>query len=285
MGVSTFSLMNAKAEEPVKQIIQKDKVLEKKETLKEEKLDKQPATFNKNTLFFATTNTFPVWVNRSAKEGLTTPLNEKITSNGITISFDEMYVEQSRTYIHFRIEDKAGNLVPYEFDTTELDIYEDGKENEKQVTNPRYKLPGFYPETQIKEGITKTGPSAQIDYISNKKLDSMIQHGKDYVKDNNLKALPKEAHSTGEADFIQLPELDKDSVMYRMIDKPEGVIQISGPKSYVLPDSIKIKLQIDRIGKTKGDWNYEFQVNVDQDKAAKATEIMEEESKKGNMKG
>ncbi|PFX73159.1 hypothetical protein COL39_15560 [Bacillus cereus] len=285
MGVSTFSLINAKADEPVKQIIQKDKVLEKKEALKEEKLAKQPATFNKDTSFFATTNTFPVWINRSAKEGLTTPLHEKITSKGITISFDEMYVEKSRTYIHFRIEDKDGNLVPYEFDTTGLDIYEDGKKDGKQVTNPRYKLPGFYPETQIKEGITKTGPSAQIDYISNKKLDSMIQHGKDYVKDNNLKALPREAYSTGEDDFIQLPELDKDSVMYRMIDKPEGVIQISGTKSYVLPDSIKIKLQIDRIGKTKGDWNYEFQVNVDQDKTAKATEIMEEESKKGNMKG
>ncbi len=72
--------------------------------------------------------------------------------------------------------------------------------------------------------------------------------------------------------------------MYRMIDKPEGVIQISGPKSYILPNTIKIQLQIDRIGKTKGDWNYEFQVNIDQDKSAKATEIMEEESKKGKMK-
>ncbi|MGI8362653.1 hypothetical protein [Bacillus cereus] len=146
-------------------------------------------------------------------------------------------------------------------------------------------MPGYYPETQIKEGFTKTGPSAQIDYISNKKLDSMLQHSKDYVKDNNLKELPREAYSTGEDDFIQLPELDKNSVTYRMTDKPEGVIQISGSKSYVLPNTIKIKLQIDRIGKTKGDWNYEFQVNIDQDKAAKATEIMEEESKKGEMKG
>ncbi|KAA6450278.1 MULTISPECIES: M56 family metallopeptidase [Bacillus cereus group] len=285
MGVSTFSLMNAKAEEPVKQIIQKDKVLEKNEALKEEKLDKQSATFNKDTSFFATTNTFPAWVNRSAKEGLTTPLYEKITSNGITISFDEMYVEKSRTYIHFRIEDKHGNLVPYEFDTTELDIYEDGKKDGKQVTNPRYKLPGYYPKTQIKEGFFKTGASAPLEYISNEKLDSLLQYGKDYVKDNSLKELPQEAYPTEEAEFIQLPDLDKTGVLYRMTDKPEGAIQISGSKSYVLPESIKIKLQIDRIGKIKGDWNYEFQVNVDQDKAAKATEIMEEESKKGNMKG
>ncbi|PFL68405.1 hypothetical protein COJ27_07025 [Bacillus cereus] len=97
--------------------------------------------------------------------------------------------------------------------------------------------------------------------------------------------MPQEAYPTEEAEFIQLPDLDKNGVMYRMIDKPEGVIQIFGSKSYVFPESIKIKLQIDRIGKTKGDWNYEFQVNVDQDKAAKATEIMEEESKKGNTKG
>ncbi|AND10994.1 hypothetical protein P4159_29685 [Bacillus thuringiensis] len=81
---------------------------------------------------------------------------------------------------------------------------------------------------------------AQINYISNKNLDSTLQHGKDYVKDNNLKELPREAYSTGEDNFIQLPELDKNSVMYRMIDKPEGVIQISGPKSYILPNTIKI---------------------------------------------
>ncbi|MEC3465268.1 hypothetical protein P9149_25780, partial [Bacillus thuringiensis] len=74
-----------------------------------------------------TTNTLPLWVNRSAKEGLTTPMNEKVTSKVITISFDEMYIEKSRTYIYFRIEDKHGNLVPYEFDTTRLDIYEDEK--------------------------------------------------------------------------------------------------------------------------------------------------------------
>ncbi|MGY1423376.1 M56 family metallopeptidase [Bacillus cereus] len=282
--VSTFSLMNAKAEEPGNQVRQKSKVIDQIESPKEGKSKKQPTTFNKDTSFFATTNTFPAWVNRSAKEGFTTPLNEKITSRGITISFDEMYVEKSRTYIHFRIENKDGDLVPYEFDTSGLDIYESGKKDGKQVTNPRYKLPGYYPKTQIKEGHTRTGPSAQIDYISNNKLDSMLQHGKNYVKDNNLKELPREAYPTGEADFIQLPDLDKDSVLYRMTDKPEGVIQISGPKSYVLPDSIKIKLQIDRIGKTKGDWNNEFSVNVDQDNAAKATEIMKEEAEKGSMK-
>ncbi|MEC3018502.1 hypothetical protein [Bacillus cereus] len=137
MGVSTFSLLNAKAEEPVNQIIQKDKIVEQKEAPKEEKTDKQPAVFNKDTSFFATTNTLPLWVNRSAKEGLTTPLNEKVTSKVITISFDEMYIEKSRTYIYFRIEDKHGNLVPYEFDTTRLDIYEDEKKDWKQVNKPK----------------------------------------------------------------------------------------------------------------------------------------------------
>lgn len=249
IGVSTFSLIYVKAEEPVNQVVKKN--IEQKESSKKEKLDKESAPFNKDTSFFATTNTFPIWVNRSAKEGLTTPLYEKITSKGITISFDEMYVEKSRAYIHFRIENKDGNLVPYEFDTSGLDIEEDGKENGKQVTNPRYKLPGYKPKTQIKDGLFKTGPSAQIDYISNEKLDSLLEHGKDYVKDNSLKELPREAYPNQEADFIRLPDLDKEDILYRMIDKPEGVIEISGPNSYVLPDSIKIKLQIDRIGKQK----------------------------------
>ncbi|HDX9637553.1 TPA: DUF4179 domain-containing protein [Bacillus cereus] len=282
-GVSAFTLIKVNAEEPVNQVVKKN--IEQKEPSKKEKLNKEPAPFNKDTSFFATTNTFPVWVNRSAKEGLTTPLYEKVTSKGITISFDEMYAEKSRIYIHFRIENKDGNLVPYEFDTSGLDIYEDGKENGKQITNPRYKLPGYRQPTQIREGFFKSGPSAQVDFISNNKTDSLLQYGKDYAKDNSLKELSREAYQTMDADIIQLPDLDQDDILYRMIDEPEGVIQISVPKYNILPNSsIKIKLQIDRIGKIKGDWNYEFEVKVDQDKAAKVTEIMEEESEKGSIK-
>lgn len=282
-GVSTFTLIKVNAEEPVNQVTKEN--IEQKAPSTKEKLDKEAAPFNKDTSFFATTNTFPTWVNRSAKEGLTTPLYEKITSKGITISFDEMYVEKSRAYIHFRIENNDGNLVPYEFDTSGLDIEEDGKENGKQVTNPRYKLPGYKPKTQIKDGLFKIGPSAQVDYISNNKLDSFLQYGKDYAKDNSLKELPSEVYQTTETDIIQLPDLNQDDILYRMIDKPEGVIEISSSKAIVFPNSsIKIKLQIDRIGKIKGDWNYKFEAKIDQDKVAKATEIMKEESKKGSMK-
>ncbi|MGA5716771.1 M56 family metallopeptidase [Bacillus bombysepticus] len=229
MGVSAFSLINAKAERPDTQSIQNVST----KTVQE---DRQ---FDKNTSYFATTQVLPEWVKRSAKEGLTTPMNEKISDQGITISFDELYAENSRLYLHFRVENEDGSLVPYKV---------------KKLENQK-----------------------QLDFISNNKLDSLVNE----LKNEDS---PRHQFALSNDDVLQLVDFNTEDVLYRMTDKSEGFIQISGDKSYELPKLVKIKLQIDRIGETKGNWNREFEVKIDKEKAAKSTEIMKEESKKISIK-
>ncbi|KAB2435161.1 DUF4179 domain-containing protein [Bacillus cereus] len=230
IGVSAFSLINAKAEKPDTETIQNVST----KTVQENK------QFDKITSYFATTQVLPKWVKRSAKEGLTTPVNENISDKGITISFDELYTEKSRLYLHFRVENEDGSLVPYKV---------------KKLENQK-----------------------QLDFISNNKLDSLVNE----LKNEDS---PRHQFALSNDDVLQLVDFNTEDVLYRMTDESEGFIQISGDKSYELPDSIKIKLQIDRIGETKGNWNREFEIKIDKEKATKSTEIMKEESQKRGIKG
>lgn len=230
IGVSAFSLINAKAEKPDTGTIQNVST----KTVQENK------QFDKITSYFATTQVLPEWVKRSAKEGLTTPVNENISDKGITISFDELYTEKSRLYLHFRVENEDGSLVPYKV---------------KKLKNQK-----------------------QLDFISNNKLDSLVNE----LKNEDS---PRHQFALSNDDVLQLVDFNTEDVLYRMTDESEGFIQISGDKSYELPDSIKIKLQIDRIGETKGNWNQEFEIKIDKEKATKSTEIMKEESQKRGTKG
>ncbi|TQK73798.1 uncharacterized protein DUF4179 [Brevibacillus sp. AG162] len=61
-------------------------------------------------------------VKRAAAEGLSIPIDQKITDQGITIHFTEVYAEESKVLLHYRIEQQNGELVPFEFDTTGLDV-------------------------------------------------------------------------------------------------------------------------------------------------------------------
>ncbi|PGS77493.1 hypothetical protein COC69_19720 [Bacillus cereus] len=113
----------------------------------------------------------------------------------------------------------------------------------------------------------------QLDFISNNKLYSLVRE----LKNKNS---PRHQFALSNDDVLQLVDFNTEDVLYRMTDKSERFIQISGDKSYEFPDSIKLKLQIDRIGETKGDWNREFEIKIDKEKATKSTEIMKEESQK-----
>lgn len=75
-------------------------------------------------------------VKQAANEGLTVPIDYRISDQGITIHFTEMYVEDSKVLMHYRVEKADGTLVPYEFDTQGLNTRTDGKENGQQITNP-----------------------------------------------------------------------------------------------------------------------------------------------------
>ncbi|QOS97801.1 DUF4179 domain-containing protein [Brevibacterium sp. JNUCC-42] len=72
------------------------------------------------------------------KNGEFMPISEKITDQGITVHFKGLYVADSRISVHYNIEKADGSLVPYEFDTTELNLKSDGKVNGQQEEHPEY---------------------------------------------------------------------------------------------------------------------------------------------------
>ncbi|MFF2157305.1 DUF4179 domain-containing protein [Paenibacillus chitinolyticus] len=167
---------------------------------------------------------------RALSEGLSVPMNEKITDHGITIQFSEVYVEDSKVLVHYKITGKDGKLVPYEFDTRGLNVLSDGKKNGKQVENPTFQEAGL-------EGFSV------LNFIDTDKKDQLP-----FILTD---AAGKEIH-TGIA----------------VKDQPEGVLAfVTNAK---LPESIRLNVDIDRIGATKGSWKAQF--TIDQSKAKQASE-------------
>ncbi|MED0970802.1 DUF4179 domain-containing protein [Bacillus paramycoides] len=70
------------------------------------------------------------------KNGQYIPIDEKITDQGITVHFKELYIADSRISVHYRMEKADGSLVPFEFDTSGLELRSDGKINGQQEENP-----------------------------------------------------------------------------------------------------------------------------------------------------
>lgn len=163
-------------------------------------------------------------VKRAAAEGLSIPIDQKITDQGITIHFTEVYAEDSKVLLHYRIEQQNGELVPFEFDTTGLDVV--GEAN----GNPVYQDKGL-------EG------TSVLNFIGSKE-DIMPF----YLTDDSGKEV-----EVGIADH----------------DKPEGVLAFSTLESK-LPQPLTLNIDVNRIGKTKGNWKGQF--IVDQSKAKEATE-------------
>ncbi|MFB0846248.1 DUF4179 domain-containing protein [Paenibacillus oleatilyticus] len=171
-------------------------------------------------------------VKRAVSEGLSVPIDRKITDQGITIHFKEMYVEDTKVLVHYRIEKQDGTLVPWEFDTTGLQIISDGKKDGKQVDYPTYQEPGV-------EGFNR------LNFIDTERKEQLPFRLTD--------AAGKEI-DTGIADK----------------DQPEGVIGFVMKGGASLPQTIKLNVDIDRIGKTKGSWKGD--IAIDQSKAKQATE-------------
>ncbi|QWI15456.1 DUF4179 domain-containing protein [Bacillus wiedmannii] len=77
------------------------------------------------------------------KNGKYIPIDEKITDQGITVHFKELYIADSRISVHYRMEKADGSLVPFEFDTSGLELRNDGKVNGQQEENPELKKGGI----------------------------------------------------------------------------------------------------------------------------------------------
>ncbi|KMZ41969.1 MULTISPECIES: DUF4179 domain-containing protein [Bacillales] len=163
-------------------------------------------------------------VKRAAEKGLSIPIDQKITDQGITIHFTEVYAEDSKVLLHYRIEQQNGELVPFEFDTTGLDVV--GEAN----GNPVYQEKGL-------EG------TSVLNFIGTKENNLPF-----YLTDESGKEV-----EVGIADH----------------DKPEGVLAFTS-REFKLPQPLTLNIDVNRIGKTKGDWKGQF--IVDQSKAKEATE-------------
>lgn len=83
------------------------------------------------------------------KNGKYIPIDEKITNQDITVHFKELYIADSRIPVHYRMEKTDRSLVPFEFDTSGLELKNDGKVNGQQEENPELKKRRdsiFYPK-------------------------------------------------------------------------------------------------------------------------------------------
>ena len=78
------------------------------------------------------------------KNGKYIPIDEKITDQGITVHLKEVFIADSRISVHYRMEKADGSLVPFEFDTSGLNLENDGKIDGQQEENPEIKMTGDY---------------------------------------------------------------------------------------------------------------------------------------------
>ena len=63
------------------------------------------------------------------KNGKYIPIDEKITDQGITVHFKELYIADSRISVHYRMEKADGSLVPFELDKKEVNFIENTDED------------------------------------------------------------------------------------------------------------------------------------------------------------
>ncbi|MWV46335.1 DUF4179 domain-containing protein [Paenibacillus sp. HJL G12] len=162
---------------------------------------------------------------QALSEGKSVPMDEKISDQGITVHLKEMYADGQKIFVHYSLEQSDGTLVPYEFDTKGLDVLSDGKKDGKQVENPTYQESGV-------DGFSV------LNFIGTGQEDRLPF----YLTD-------------AKGDRIDSGVAEK--------DLPEGVFAFvtDGTK---LPTSVTLHVDINRIGKTKGNWKGEFSVGQSQ---------------------
>ncbi len=89
---------------------------------------------------------------RDVTKGQFIPIDEKITDQGVTVHLKELYIADARISVHYKIEKEDGNVVPFEFDTTGLELEDDGKVNGQQENNPEYKKNGYFGQLAFIQG-------------------------------------------------------------------------------------------------------------------------------------
>ncbi|OUB91398.1 hypothetical protein BK784_24300 [Bacillus thuringiensis serovar medellin] len=156
------------------------------------------------------------------KNGQYIPIDEKITDQGITVHFKELYVADSRISVHYRMEKADGSLVPYEFDTTEKNLKSDGKVNGQQEENPEY--------------TNQNGTFSQLAFIQ------------------SVDGLPFRLMANGkELQYIGIRDNDKPEGIITFVEGPEGKGSFKQP--------LEMNININKIGKVAGSWKGQIRIN------------------------
>lgn len=177
-------------------------------------------------------------VKKDAANGKSIQLNEKVVDNGVTLHVKEILIQDAKILVYYRFEQQDGSLVPYEFNTTGLDITSDGKEDGKQVESPNYKNKKF-------------NAVQYLHFLSNTHMDN-------YQKDR-----------------IGNPDAPEESIFYltdqtgksfetvlAAHDKPEGVMVFEPLEGEKFPEFLSINININRIGGTEGIWTTKISVDM-----------------------
>ncbi|ADE72363.1 MULTISPECIES: DUF4179 domain-containing protein [Priestia] len=156
------------------------------------------------------------------KDGQFIPIDKKITDQGVTVHFKELYVADSRISIHYKIEKADGSLVPFEFDTTGLDLKNDGKTNEQQEENPEYQ--------------EKDGSFSQLPFIQ------------------GASGLPFKLMAAGEElEYVGIRDKDRPEGIITFVEGPEGKDSFKQP--------LTLNVDINKIGKVAGSWKGQIQID------------------------
>ncbi|HDR7992787.1 TPA: DUF4179 domain-containing protein [Bacillus cereus] len=156
------------------------------------------------------------------KNGHYIPIDEKITDQGLTVHFKELYIADSRISVHYRIEKADGSLVPFEFDTTGLNLKNEGKKNGQQEENPEY-----YGED---------GSFSQLPFIQGEN------------------GLPFKLKAAGqELDHVGIRDKDRPESVLTFVEGPEGKESFKQP--------LTLDVNINKIGKVAGSWEGQIQID------------------------
>lgn len=156
------------------------------------------------------------------KNGQFIPIDEKITDQGVTVHFKELYVADSRISVHYKIEKTDGSVVPFEFDTAGLDLKNDGKKNNQQEENPEYR--------------EKDGSFSQLPFIQGES------------------GLPFKLKASGEElKHVGIRDKDRPEGVITFVEGPEEKESFKQP--------LTLDVNIKKIGKVAGSWKGQIQID------------------------
>ncbi|MGH1280599.1 DUF4179 domain-containing protein [Bacillus basilensis] len=156
------------------------------------------------------------------KNGQYIPIDEKITDQGVTVHFKELYIANSRISVHYRIEKVDGSLVPFEFDTNGLNLKNEGKKNGQQEENPEYH--------------EKDGTFSQLSFVQGEN------------------GLPFKLKAAGqELEHVGIRDKDRPESVLTFVEGPEEKDSFKQP--------LTLDVNINKIGKVAGSWKGQIQID------------------------